>query len=154
MARDRGRTRAVPPAALPVVAPVQYRLPTIKRTTQMNVWHELMIVRRPNLSVDKHQIITARRLQQLKSRLAMYVHSEGVCRWHLACGSRENNSAEEGIVQTGEGEEVYTISGLRLIEEERIMQRTGRVGADDSETSKLLGDGQYHHRKGTFLILV
>jgi hypothetical protein len=59
-------TNAVPAAAFPVVAPVQYRPPTTKRITHTSVWHVLMMVRRPSLSVDSDQRITARRLQQLQ----------------------------------------------------------------------------------------
>jgi hypothetical protein len=63
-------TRAVPAATFasaPVfVAPVQYRPPTIKRITTTLVWHVLIMVRRPSLSVEKDQRATARRLQQLQ----------------------------------------------------------------------------------------
>ncbi len=64
--REYRRTRPVPAAALPVVAPVQYRPPTMKRITHTSVSHVLMMVRRPNLSVEKDQTMTAMRLQQLK----------------------------------------------------------------------------------------
>lgn len=60
---------AVPPASFPLVAPVQYSPPTVKRTMQTKVSHELMMVRRPSLSVEKDQSKTARRLQHLLREL-------------------------------------------------------------------------------------
>lgn len=58
----------MPAAALPVVAPVQNRPPTVKRTTQTRVSQELTMVRRPSLSVVKDHSKTASRLQQLKQK--------------------------------------------------------------------------------------
>lgn len=38
--------------------------------------------------------------------------------------------------------------------QERNMQRTGRVGANDGETGQLLGDGEDHHSESAFLALI
>lgn len=59
------RTRAVPAAAEPVVAPVQYRPPTAHKIMQTKVCATVMMVRRPSLSVDNDQSRTARRFTQL-----------------------------------------------------------------------------------------
>ena len=96
------RTKAVPALALPFVAPVQYRPPQIKRITHTNVWHVLMMARRPNLSVVQDQIKTAKRLTQLNKTDQP---CSSTAKRHLT-GSRDDDSAEKRIGQTSEGKEV------------------------------------------------
>lgn len=64
--RQCGLTRIVPVVALPLFIPAQYKLPTTKRTTQVKVMDELMIIRRPNLSMVKSQRMIPKRLTQLE----------------------------------------------------------------------------------------
>lgn len=82
----------MPAAALPVVAPVQNRAPTMKRTTQTRVSQELTMVRRPRLSVVRDHSKTARRLQQLKRKMISKDWVVGML------DSPQNDSAEEWVV--------------------------------------------------------
>lgn len=89
----------MPAAVFPVDAPVQYRPPTIKRIKHTSVWHVLRIIRRPNLSVDNDQSITARRLTQLKKkeikRISLYAYMAK--KYHVVYNSRNYDSAKEGV---------------------------------------------------------
>ena len=74
----------------------------------------------------------------------------------MVSGLRENDSAEEGVLQTSEGEEVCVVilAICSQQRQEKSMQRTGGVGADNSQTSELLGDSEDHYGKGAFLVLI
>jgi len=95
---SRVLTKAVPAPTLPVVAPDQYKPPTVKRTKQRNVCSGRRMVRRPNLSDVPAHRSTASRLTHL------YVSHVRVCR--EAVSIRKNQATQKRVFETGKIEEI------------------------------------------------
>ena len=89
-----------------------------------------------------------------KRGLAMYVYSEGMCRWLLGGAHERMTVPRKGSAKPAREKKSAPLATCFQQKQERNMQRTGRVGANDGETGELLGDGEDHHGEGAFLALI